>query len=174
MACDPAIGSTLQLLPVLPPDVGPVRITARVWNLDTGLGFETARTPTDEPSTLDGLPAGWYRLELFAEGSGWLDAGSHWLDGTSACDLGRIVLPLPDSVRFQSPPPGAPQPTATEVCHLHTDVDVRTNLAPVPFDQPALLPAGDYVLICELPDGSRRCRRFAARAGEATIVTVPQ
>ncbi|MBL8727971.1 MAG: sigma-70 family RNA polymerase sigma factor [Planctomycetes bacterium] len=167
VTCDPASGNKLQLRPVPATAAAPVQLTMRLWNGDTGLGFEEAGTVTDEPWRLEHLPAGWYQLELFAPGSGWFDAGTHWLDGTTEVDLGRIVLPEPGTVQF------APRDGACEVCQLRADVDVRVQLAPVPFDQPVLLPAGDYVFACRPAAGRTTFQRFTVRSGETTFVAAP-
>lgn len=164
---DPEAGSSLQFEIVQAVAGGDRPTDVRVWQLDSGFGAMVPDPAPDKPWRLQHLPAGWYQLELFAQGSGWFDAGTHWVDGTTDIDLGRIRLPEPGTVHF------APRAGTCEICQLRADVDVRVQLAPVPFDQPVLLPAGDYVFACRPPAGRTTFQRFTVRSGETTVVAAP-
>lgn len=159
-------GSALQFEPRLPDACAGSPITARLWQRETGLGAELPQPEAGKPWHTNGrLPAGWYRLELFAPGCGWTDRGNVWLDGTHDCNLGGIDLPAPGIARFA--PPDEPR----ELCRLGRDLDVRMQLAPEAFDQPLLLPAGDYALLLRHHDGGIDASRFTVQSGATIDVT---
>ena len=165
-------GSELRLLPVLPPDLDGERVVVRLWNADLDVGCEAARDRHDAPWRFTGLPQGRYRVQVFARGCGFYDAGTHWLDGTHDCDLGTIALPTP----------GTLQVTAFdrelahefELCRLRADCDLRVTLDPSALAAPLQLPAGDYALLRHTADGTLRAHRFTVRSGAITNVTAPE
>jgi hypothetical protein len=76
---------------------------------------------------LENLPAGWYQVEVFAPGSGWLDLGKHWLDGKGDCNLGRANLPAAATAKLALEPDAVAQGDhqQIELYELRSDVDVH-------------------------------------------------
>lgn len=165
-------GSELQLLPTLPAELAGERVVVRLWNTDLDVGCEAARDRHDASWRFPGLPAGRYRVQVFARGCGWHDAGTHWLDGTHDCDLGTIALPAPGTLQVGSF--DREDAYEFELCRLRADCDLRLLLDPSALAAPVALPAGDYALLRRTADGALRARRFTVQSGATTNVTAPE
>lgn len=161
--------SAVRIEPVLPEGVEG-SLSVRVWNLDLGIATRIPDPEAGRAHALGKLGAGWYRVEVHHATTGWFDAGRHWLDGKTDCDLGRVVLPQPAKVKFELDPSLLPvkDQQAFEVCSLRRDVDVR--LAGVGPADTLLLPAGDYVFAWRGLGGAAHFHRFAAVAGRELTV----
>lgn len=166
---------SLLVEPVLPPDCESARVEVRVWQEDSGLGVDLATPEAGKPWTLAHLPPGWYRVEVRAQGAGFVDLGRHLLDGNTDCDLGCVPLPVPGHVRFQVAEQVLPESRelrAFEVCEVRPDLDVRIAAADFPPDRIVHLPAGTYVFGYRHRDGGVRFVKFTVRSGQETIVAV--
>ncbi len=156
----------------LPDGVTHGEVSARVWNLDNGIGARVKRPEAGKPWRQANLPAGWYRLEVFAPGSGWLDGGRHWLDGKADCNLGRIDLRAAARVHLHLDPASLPaaERLVIELYQLRADVDVRIYGAELKPDCELDLPAGNYALAWQTKGGAVRFHRFSVRAGETAEI----
>jgi hypothetical protein len=161
--------STLRIEPVLPDGVegGPA---VRVWNLDLGIAVRVPDAEAGQPHAIGGLGPAWYRVEIHHAATGWFDAGRHWIDGKTDCDLGRVALPTPATVTFELDAEALPAKDrqAFEICSLRRHVDVRLTGAG-PADR-LLLPGGDYVFAWRGADGGVHFHRFTAIGGRAVAI----
>jgi len=181
LCADPQGPGAIAIEPIRTPSDGTPQV--RVVHVETGLVADvqppavvshdedrSAAIRVEQPrSTIGGLPAGFYEVELRVATGGVRSLGSHWCDGKGPVDLGRVELPAPGLARFHADDgvlPAEPDRHEIELVALRQDFDVRAELAPFPFDKPVQLPAGDYVLLFKAKDGGLRSRRFSVRAGE--------
>ena len=153
----------------LPEGTSADSVSGRVWSSDTGIGTRLQRPKAGKPWRLENLPAGWYQVEVFAPGSGWLDLGKHWVDGKGDCNLGRANLPAAATAKLALEPEALAQEEqqAIELYELRGDVDVRLDGAPLKPDTELKLPAGKYALAWRGQDGKVEFRRFEVRSGQS-------
>ncbi|HEX6812477.1 MAG TPA: sigma-70 family RNA polymerase sigma factor [Planctomycetota bacterium] len=165
--------SALQFDLGLPEGANPNTVMARVWNLDTGIGTRMKRPEAGKSWRIANLPAAWYRVEVFAPGSGWLDLGRHWLDGKSDCNLGGAVVPAAATAKLGLDPNALPvgDQQVIELYEVRGDVDVRLDGVVLKPDSELRLPAGDYALAWRSRDGAAEFQRFAVRSGEKVELT---
>jgi len=144
-------------------------VSGRVWSLDTGIGTRLQRPKAGKPWRLENLPAGWYQVEVFAPGSGWLDLGKHWLDGKGDCNLGRANLPAAATAKLALEPDAVAQGDhqQIELYELRSDVDVHLEGVALKPDSELRLPAGKYALAWRGQDGKVEFRRFEVRSGQS-------
>ena len=148
--------SELRVTPSLPPglddDVG--RTIVQVWNLDHAVGTALPAAASGSAWVVDHVPAGWYRVIVHHPATGTVDAGRHWVDGATPCDLGQVLLPEPATlVRADEPQ------SDRELYAIRTDLDVRID------GEPERLAAGEYALFWSDAGGAPHVERFAARPG---------
>jgi hypothetical protein len=141
----------------------------RVWQEATGR--VTSMASAAEQS-LDGLPAGWYRVEITALQFGWHDLGRHFVDGRSTVDLGRFALPEPGRLRIAHPHGSVPPGDAIEqqICESRADCDVHVAPQELAKGTDLTLPAGDYWLLWRDVRGAKHVRAFTMRSGAETWV----
>ncbi len=184
-----------ELMPPDGTDLGSIGV--RLWNDALGLGVNVSRPEPGKPWVADGLVSGWYRVDVFVPGCGWIDLGKHWLDHNADCDLGLVTPPGPCLVEVRSPagliaappvqpaddnlpppPPGAeaegPPATDLELYAIRPDVDLRLRVGRLSHDCDLHLPAGDYVLARRDKIGVAHFHRFTARTGETTTIALPE
>jgi len=164
--------SALQFDLGVPEGTDAEAVAGRVWNLDTGIGARMQRPKAGKPWRLENLPAGWYQVEVFAPGSGWLDLGRHWLDGKGDCNLGRANLPAAATAKLalelEALAQGEQQ--QIELYEVRSDVDVRLEGMPLQPDSELRLPAGKYALAWRGKDGKVEFRRFDVRSGDSVAL----
>ncbi len=176
---DAAAAAALRCELDLPEAVGADDVGGRLWNLDLGLGATWARPENGTSWRSAGLPAGWYRAELFVPTAGFVDLGRQWLEPKADCDLGAVVPPAPCEVEVASAAPHDPEappppPTELELYALRADLDVRLRVGDLTADCRLLLPAGDYALAHRGAAGEVRFERFTARRAGPARVLLPQ
>ena len=142
-------------------------IEVRAWQKDSEVGSFAMRTD-DETWSFARMPRGWYRIEAVAAGNGFVDLGTHWVDGEHDVDLGRVVMPKPARVRLE-----IADASACELYEVRDDADVFVLVCEA-ASEPMLLPAGEYALAFRHRDGDVRFVRFTVRSGEETLVTAPE
>jgi hypothetical protein len=163
--------SRLRVRPVLPAGHERARVELRLLQMDTGRGAFFVRTGTDEAFDLEGLASGPYRVEIGAQGLGWMSAGPVWLDGHGLQPLGALTFPLPGRVRLQVAE-GAKSPL--EVQHTvwrrgeHTDVAVDVSAIDATRFQ---VPPGDYAVAWR-DKGVSRAVAFTVQSAEETAVAI--
>jgi RNA polymerase sigma-70 factor, ECF subfamily len=170
---DATTTSAVQFELGLPEGLAAADVSGRLWNLDNDIGTRLKRPEAGKPWRLENLPAGWYRIEMFAPGSGWLDGGRQWVDGKADCNLGRIDLRAAAKVHLHLDPetlPAADQ-QVIELYEVRADVDVRVNGAEIKPDCELNLPAGNYALAWKAKGDTVRFQRFSVRAGETAEIT---
>lgn len=142
---------------------------ARVWHLESGRGVTIQ--PEEDAFLLQGLATGSYRIEVGADGSGWRDLGTHWVDGKALTDLGVVDLDRPCHVSIVKPDgSGLPPSTRVELYRRRTDCDVRADGVKLALRDAILLPAGDWLVLWREDHGRLGVRTFACRAGESVEV----
>src|SRR5262249_52307882 len=92
--------SRLRVRPVLPAGHERARVELRLLPIHPGRGAFFVRTGTDEGFDLEGLASGPYRVEIGAQGLGWMSVGPLWLDGHGLQPLGALRFPVPGSVHL--------------------------------------------------------------------------
>src|SRR5262249_11565506 len=163
--------SRLRVRPVLPAGHERARVELRLLQIDTGRGAFFVRTGTDEGFDLEGLASGPYRVEIGAQGLGWMSVGPLWLDGHGLQPLGALRFPVPGSVHLLVAE-GAKSPL--EVQHAiwrrgeHTDVAVEVVASDATHFQ---VPPGDYALAWR-DHGVPRAVAFMVRSAEETAVAI--
>jgi hypothetical protein len=162
----------LRVQPGLPPGHEHTQVELRVFQEETGRGAHFLRSGQDEGFELEGLAAGFYRVELGAPALGWVTAGPVHLDGRGLWDLGRLILPRPGRARIEIPPGGS-SPLGQEhgFWRREAAVDVRVEALPL-GDDAVSLPRGEYLLLWQGADGDRAVA-FGVESDKETVVPIP-
>jgi hypothetical protein len=163
--------SRLRVRPVLPAGHEHARVELRLLQIDTGRGAFFVRTGNDEAFDLEGLASGPYRVEIGAQGLGWMSVGPVWLDGHGLQPLGALMFPVPGSVHLLVAD-GVKSPL--QVQHTiwrrgeHTDVAVEVLATDAVHFQ---VPPGDYALAWR-DLGVPRAVAFSVRSADETAVAI--
>jgi RNA polymerase sigma-70 factor (ECF subfamily) len=135
----------------------------RAWQHDTARGASLERRD-DGGFHLHGLPAGFYRVEVGALATGFVDLGVHFVDGLGPVDLGTTTLPVPATLRIET----ASADAEVELYRRQPHGDVRaidTGKGPRELQ----LPAGAWLALW-LRDGKLVSHEFALVAGAVTTL----
>jgi Carboxypeptidase regulatory-like domain len=160
---------SLRLEAALPAGVMPLAAKARVWQCDSGRGVYMV-ADGEGALVLERLPAGFYRVEVGAVTSGWLDLGEHWVDGRGVCDVGRVALPCPGRVHVVL--------ASSEVAitygfyQCRPACDVRAEDAQAAQGGELLLAPGEWLCLWRQAGGSLHRQRFAVQPGGEVELTI--
>ncbi len=174
LSADPPQRSRLRVEAKLPAGCEAARICVRLLQIDTGRGTHLESSPIAGGFRLEGLMAGPYRLELGAEGLGWVTLGPIHLDGRGLWDLGAVELPKPGSVRL-SDVEGTPSPQSRKLDFRLQRQDTDILVEPQWLDATtAALPPGNYAVLWRTPDGKLRTAAIAVASGsEVALSLIP-
>lgn len=167
LTVDPArCASALRVLVAVPHHVDPANVSLRVWQAHSGLGLclrPAALSATHVGFGADGLPAGEYRLELYAPRLGVVDGGRVWCPGDGRVEVGPLVLPALTPVHFRAD-------AAPEAFELVRTLDALDVLCPREGDlaAPHWLGPGRYTLHWRDPRGAA-ARTFVVAPGAAAL-----
>jgi hypothetical protein len=137
----------------------------RAWQQTTGRGAALDRRD-DGAFHAHGLPAGFYRVEVGALGSGFVDLGEQWIDGRGPTDLGTVTLPAPARLVIENDA----DVDDLELCACRDDVDVRADEI-VPWAREVALPAGRWLALWQR-HGALVARELELVAGAATTLRI--
>jgi hypothetical protein len=150
--------------------VGVVAPEARIWQLESGRGVSIPNAKAGA-FLLQGLAAGSYRVEVGADGSGWQDLGTHWVDGKNQTNLGVVEASQPCHVSIVEAEQSRPvRRMAVEIYRRRPDCDVRADGVKLDAAGVLLLPPGDWLLLWPQAGGQIGLRTFACRGGDAIEV----
>jgi hypothetical protein len=168
---------SLRVPVAVPEGIEPDNVSARIWQMRSGIGVRLVRAATADTGLVfgrDAIPAGDYQVELYCPGLGRVDAGIVRIDGVSRFELRGVVLPTPVAVTFTMPE-GRPLPANDEfdIVRRGRAVDHRLWTEP-PFAVPHRLGPGDYLLFWR-EGGEVRQHPFVidAAAGAALTIRLP-
>jgi len=159
----------LRVEPTVADEAGAVAAEARVWQRDSSRG---AAMEHDQHGAfvLEHLAAGFYRVEVGAETSGWVDLGETWVDGKGLCDLGRVALPRPGRVHVAR---AAAEPAITLEFYLRRpDGDLRAEDVSASQASDLLLPPGAWLCLWRVEGGELHAQPFTVRPGAAVELQV--
>lgn len=172
-AGDP-VRARLSLAPIPAPSrgtVGDVAFEVRVLQLDTGCAAHAAAAPPANGLRLEGLAAGFYRIDIGAPGCGWTTLGPVHLDGRGMWDLGATSMPQRGVIEVFVRDGARPAERAIEFWLQREDLDVR--VPPLWLDPTHVeLPIGTYALVFADEHGATRSRRVVVAAGSEVAVAL--
>jgi Carboxypeptidase regulatory-like domain len=159
---------SLKVTPYLPAGLVDVPVEVRAFQEASGRGASLARGKKNDEFTADGLPSGWYRVQIGGEQLGWLDLGPQWCDGAGECDLGKVSLPPGGTLRVQHDALADGKERSEELCRRMGACDVRMPFASGTEGVP--VPAGRYVYLWREGDGELRHRSVEVQSGRETVL----
>ncbi len=143
-------------------------IEVRVVQVDTGAVAWMERVAGSR-FAVTMLPAGSYRVAIGGDVGGWVDLGTHWVDGRNVTDLGRREVPRPARLRLAR---GSGAAAITPEIYLRRD-DVDVRFEGVTFvEDAAALPPGEWLALWRDAVGVAAGATFVLRSGETTELTV--
>lgn len=162
---EPPQRARIRLLPKLPRGREHSRVCIRVLQLDSGRATQLEGSSIAGGFQLEGLMAGPYRIEVGAEGLGWVTLSPLHLDGRGLWNLGSIEWPAPGSLRFFDSDSAIPvRSRAIEFRLQRDDTDLLTD--PFWLDADSVsLPAGNYAVIWHTGTGEKRTAAITIEAG---------
>lgn len=162
----------LRLRPVLPGGQQRSQVEVRIFQLDTGRGTLVSGVGQDDDFGLEGLPAGWYRIDVGAPGLGWESRKVH-VDGRGLWDAGAMALPRPGKVELRlADGQASPLSTSHGFYRRLPEADIRVE-AGRDRDGAPTLAAGEHLLLWQ--EGPHlRAVAFRVKPGMTTAVHVPR
>ncbi|MEQ1633271.1 MAG: hypothetical protein ABL997_12915, partial [Planctomycetota bacterium] len=142
----------------------PTGITVYAWQQESRLGFTIPRGE-DGAFACGRLPAGYYRIEFHDVGSGWVDLGTHWVDGKGVLDLGTVARPPTARLVLENCKPEM----TVELYHRRAYGDVRAarDLA---GRRDLALPPGSWRVLWRTGEEEIHAREFVLQPGTTTVV----
>ena len=142
----------------------PTGIAVYAWQQESRLGFTIPRGE-DGAFACGRLPPGYYRIEFHDVGSGWVDLGTHWIDGKGALDLGTVTRPPTGRLVLENRKPEM----NVELYHQRACGDVRAARDLAERTDVAL-PAGSWRVLWRVGEDEIQSRAFVLQAGTTTVV----
>ncbi|MEQ1633204.1 MAG: carboxypeptidase-like regulatory domain-containing protein [Planctomycetota bacterium] len=162
---EPPQRARLRVLPKLPLGREHSRVCIRVLQLDSGRATQLQGSSIAGGFQLEGLMAGPYRIELGAEGLGWVTLSPLHLDGRGLWNLGAVEWPSPGTLRFLDSDSAIPvRARAIEFRLQRDDTDLLTDPFWLGADSVSL-PAGEYAVIWHTATGEQKTAAITVEVG---------